>query len=467
MENAESNGRSRRGFTELAIADAGNLIFGRAPRPVPCGLGLEIGAGAVHPEINFTLPPTLIEESTWPHIRATYDRLLDRLLARARDLGLTGLAVEFEHLPPMTVNAAWGGELTALIKSHLQRANEAWGLASALRVTIVDLRDEQRPPLRRRGPAWEKMLASLRACAAAGADVLSIESTGGKEVHDAALVRADLPGIAMSLGVLAPRDMAHVWDAIVGIAGEYNIVAGGDSACGFANTAMQLAGQRLLPDCLAALVRAMSAPRSLVAFERGAIGPSKDCAYEGPVLKAIAGCPISMEGRSATCAHLSPIGNVAAAAADLWSNESVPDVQLLSGPAPVASLESLAYDCRLFNSALDRGKEKMLRDLHVASDAPHSAQAALLGPQATIALGQSIVREAGAYRRAIAAGRTALVWLRESVGRGDLRLPPMERKWLERLETAFDALPQDAEALIEHTRSLYGQFYDPGEYGLT
>ena len=45
--------------------------------------------------------------------------------------------------------------------------------------------------------------------------------------------------------------------------------------------------------------------------------------------KAIAGVPISMEGRSATCAHLSPIGNIAAAAADLWSNESVQDTPLL------------------------------------------------------------------------------------------------------------------------------------------
>jgi methanol--5-hydroxybenzimidazolylcobamide Co-methyltransferase len=31
---------------------------------------------------------------------------------------------------------------------------------------------------------------------------------------------------------------------------------------------------------LAAVVRAMSAVRSLAAFEQGALGPSKDCAYE-------------------------------------------------------------------------------------------------------------------------------------------------------------------------------------------
>jgi len=59
------------------------------------------------------------------------------------------------------------------------------------------------------------------------------------------------------------------------------VVSGGDSACGFANTAMQLAHQKMLPEVLAAVVRAMSAVRSLAAFEQGAVGPSKDCAYEG------------------------------------------------------------------------------------------------------------------------------------------------------------------------------------------
>jgi methanol--5-hydroxybenzimidazolylcobamide Co-methyltransferase len=118
-------------------------------------------------------------------------------------------------------------------------------------------------------------------------------------------------------------------------------VSGGDSACGFANTAMQLAHQKMLPEVLAAVVRAMSAVRSLAAFEQGAVGPSKDCAYEGPVIKAITGCPISMEGKSASCAHFSPLGNIAAAMCDLWSNESVQNVRLLSGNAPEVFTELL------------------------------------------------------------------------------------------------------------------------------
>src|SRR6185437_4433992 len=98
-----------------------------------------------------------------------------------------------------------------------------------------------------------------------------------------------------------------------------------------------------------------SALRSLAAFEEGAVGPSKDCAYEGPVLKAIAGVPISMEGKSASCAHFSPVGNIAAAMCDLWSNESVQNVRLLSGNAPEAFAETLIYDCRLMNAAAAKG----------------------------------------------------------------------------------------------------------------
>ena len=115
---------------------------------------------------------------------------------------------------------------------------------------------------------------------------------------------------------------------------------------------MQLAHQKMLPEVLAAVVRAMSAVRSLAAFEQGAVGPSKDCAYEGPVMKAITGFPISMEGKSASCAHFSPLGNIAAGMCDLWSNESVQNVRLLSGNAPEVFTELLTYDCRLMNAAL-------------------------------------------------------------------------------------------------------------------
>ncbi len=455
-----------RNFTQPAVRSERELVFGRAPAPVRVGRELTLGAGEVYPEINFTLPPMLIEPGTWARVREIYADTIDALLARARDLLLPGLVVEFEHLPPMTAEPGWGAELTELLKARLAAAGEEWGLAAALRVTIVDLREEVRPPARRSGPGWERMAASLEQCAARGADILSIESTGGKEVHDLALTRGDLAGIVFALGVLAPADMAWLWDRFVEVSRRHQIIAGGDTACGFANTAMQLAGQRMLPDVLAAVVRALSSVRSLVAYERGAVGPSKDCAYEGPVMKAVAGVPISMEGRSAACAHLSPIGNIAGAMADLWSNESVPDVRLLSGPAPVASLESLAYDCRLFNAALGRVSELELRDLHVESDAPLSAQATLMTPEATLALAEAITSERGPYARTLAAGRTAIALLVEALADGALHVPERERRWLDRLRSEFDALPTDADALRVQVQARYGRLFEPAAYGL-
>ena len=379
-------------YDTLSIPDASGFSFGRAPHPVECGYGLIVGGGKVYPELNFTLPPMAITAGTWQAVMTEYREIAEMIGRASSRLRLPGLMVEFELLPPMTEHPAWGAEIVTLLHESLRRAHEETGLPCALRVTPTDIRDMERPPLLRKGRSWEALVASLGSCARAGADILSIESVGGKEVHDQALLYGDVQGIIFALGVLAPRDMEFLWDAIVRISRETGVVPGGDSACGFANTAMQLAGQGMLPEVLAAVVRAASAVRSLVAFSRGAVGPSKDCAYEGPVIKAITGAPISMEGKSASCAHFSPVGNVAGALCDLWSNESVQNVRLLSGSAPEAFLESLAYDCRVMNQALRSGTQREYRDLLVESDVHLSPQALVLSPDSTIRIAEAIVR---------------------------------------------------------------------------
>ena len=88
--------------------------------------------------------------------------------------------------------------------------------------------------------------------------------------------------------------MTYLWKNIVEISGQYHVIPAGDSACGFANTAMVLAEQHYIPRVWAALIRVLAVPRSLIAFEEGAVGPNKDCAYEGPYIKAITGYPISL-----------------------------------------------------------------------------------------------------------------------------------------------------------------------------
>lgn len=454
-------------FTSLAVADPRELVFGRAAKPVRCGFDLTIGAGQVYPEVNFTLPPMTIADATWADVLGHYEEIAEGVVTRALALKVPGLVLEFELLPPMTDRPEWGAEITAILRRHLEEAHGAHGLKSALRATVTDLRDQDRPPLLRKGQACEKVLRSFAACADAGAHILSIESVGGKEVHDEALLYGDVRGLVFGLGVLAARDMAWLWDRIVEICRARPwVVPGGDTACGFGNTAMQLAHQGMLPEVLAAVDRALTAPRSLVAFERGAVGPSKDCAYEGPILKAISGAPIAMEGKSATCAHFSPLGNIAAALCDLWSNESVQNVRLLSGNAPEAYAELLAYDCRLMNQALERGGALTLRDWLTESDRWLSPQAVILSPEATWEIAQAIVAEPNDYRRTIAAGRTAVRLLKDGVQSGRLAISATERQWLDKTDAALTDLPADERDLLSEMTDTYGHLFRPASYGL-
>ena len=429
---------------------------------------MTIGGGLVFPEVNFTLPAMNIEPETWAEVVAHYDEMAGQILRRAVSLGVPGIVLEFELLPPMTERAEWGAEITAVLKRHLIACHEKYHLACALRVTPTDIRDQQKPPLMRTGEPWKRLKRSLDLCAEAGADILSIESIGGKEVHDQALMYGDFSGIVFALGVLAPRDMAWLWEQIGSIcSGHRGTVSGADSACGFANTAMQLAHQKMLPEVLAAVVRAMSAVRSLAAFEQGAVGPSKDCAYEGPVIKAITGYPISMEGKSASCAHFSPLGNIAAAMCDLWSNESVQNVRLLSGNAPEAFTELLAYDCRLMNTAgATEGGARQMRNWLTASDEWLSPQAAVLSPDATIRIAGAIVAADTPYHRVIAAGRAAVEVLNDGAAQQKLHLSRKEQQWLARIDDALGSFPFSEEALMLEMESQYGSLYDKASYGL-
>jgi methanol--5-hydroxybenzimidazolylcobamide Co-methyltransferase len=453
-------------FNQLAIADADNLLFGEAPRSVKCGFGLEIGGGMVYPEINFTLPVMKVDSESWSEVVRQYQEIAETVVSRTIKLNLPGLVVEFEQLPPMTENPQWGAEITKILKDQLRQLYESSGIPNALRVTVVDLREAVRPPLMRSGKSWELVKEAFVCAAQAGADILSIESVGGKEVHDQALVYGDITGIVSSLGCLGTRDMAFLWDEISKIAKEYEIVSGGDTACGFSNTAMQLAGKGMLPSVLAAIDRAASAPRSLVAYEHGAVGPSKDCACEGPIIKAITGYPISMEGKSSSCAHFSPLGNIAGAAADLWSNESVQNIRLLSGSAPEAYLELLAYDCRLFNTSHNAGEKLKLRNWLVESDVPHSVEALMLEPDTVIRIAGAITEEESGYLRTKAAVQTAFNIMKKRVQHKTISLSSMDEQWIDILESCIESLPSEENGALDHIKNSYGELFLPEAYGL-
>jgi methanol--5-hydroxybenzimidazolylcobamide Co-methyltransferase len=454
---------------KLLIDNPDNLLFGKAPKPVKLKRGFEIGSGEVYPEINFTLPQMIIDESNWSEIKDIYREMATDVCKRAADLYAPALVVEFELLPPMTITPEWGAEITEILTSILEEFHQKYGLKSALRATPVDIRDSDRPPLMRSGEMAENMFRSFELCASAGADILSIESTGGKEVHDEALVNADLQGIVFALGVLAVKDMDYLWERIVRISKKYNTIPGGDTACGFANTAMVLADKGMIPKILAAVVRTSSVARSLAAYRQGAVGPSKDCAYEGPFIKAMTGIPISMEGKASACAHLSCLGNISSAYTDLWSNESVQNIKLLSAYAPVVSVEQLIYDCRLMNLALKESADSTLkfRNWMIESDADFDPQAFIFRPENVLYLSKKMLEAESPYKMVLTAVDETLKLLRNAIEKSDIKVNDTENRWLDLLSMQSEMLPADEGSLTELIRAgTYADKFIPGEYGL-
>ena len=437
-------------YQTLAINNLNEFVYGRSPQPIQLKNGLVIGGGEIYPELNFTLDNMIIDSDSMARVRQEYTQMITGACTRAVELHATGLVVEFELLPDLTLTPEWGSEVSKILRETLDKAEADHGIKTALRVTPNDIREFDRPPHMRNGKYVDWMFKSFELCAQAGADFLAIESTGGKEIHDDAILNGDLPLSVFALGILGARDMAFLWDRIVAISKQYNVIPSGDSACGFANTAMVLAEQRFIPRIWAATIRVMTVARSLVAFERGAIGPNKDCAYEGPYIKAITGCPIALEGAEAACAHLSPIGNIAKAVPDLWSNESVQNVKLLGAMAPTVSLEQLIYATRLMNTASAQSNQAALtlRDWYVESDSHHDPQAYVLRPDVVLDLAAEIIAEPTPYLRTRRAACATLNHLRKANANGHFSLTRLETRWLDRLSTQADELPDNEDKFI-------------------
>jgi len=436
---------SKKIFNKAAYQDVNEFVFGSAKHPVVLKNGMSIGGGIVYPEINFTLPPMSIEENTMGEVISNYKEIITGICNRARDLEVPGFVAEIETLPPMTFNPKWGIEVCKTVVDVIKEYEAKYGIKGAVRITPNDIREGNDLEHMWRGKYWDSMMETFAGCAKEGADFLAIESVGGKEVHDDAVLFCDLSKSIFGLSILGCRDMEKLWTEIVSIAEKTGVVASGDTACGFANTAMVLADRNYIPKVFAATVRVMSAVRSLVAVECGAKGPHKDCGYEGVYVKAITGTPISMEGRTAACAHLSPVGNIAACVADLWSNESIQNIKLLGGMAPTVSFEQLVYDCRLLNESTKRGTEAqlLLRDLHADSDSRFDPQAYVLRPDVVVSIANELVKVNGYYKKTKKAAELALSHIQTGFDHGELKLSDKEVLWLGMLADQIDKLPED------------------------
>jgi methanol---5-hydroxybenzimidazolylcobamide Co-methyltransferase len=456
-------------YKNLIINNPADLTFGNAPNIVKTRRGLEIGGGRVYSELNFTLPVMSINDATLPQVYKQYEEIVEGALERALHLNSNGIILEFETLLEMTKTPSIGVELVKRMNAICENYFQQHGLASEIRLTPNDLREFERPALQRTSSLLEPMMELFDKGMAAGGDLLSIESTGGKEVSDEALMMCDIKGVVFALSVLGVRDMRFLWNKIVTLAASHGKIAAGDSACGFANTAMVLAEKKYIPKVFAALVRVISVVRSIVAMEEGAVGPDKDCGYEGPYLKAIAGIPISMEGKTAACAHFSPVGNIAASCADLWSNESVQNIKLLSGMAPVAYLEQLEYDVRLMNEALKAGTlhRDVLQQLFIRSDIYTDPQALVLAPENVIPISRALITGDSYVANARNGALAAIDIIEEAVRSGKMNLSEMEMAYLPILRDDLNSIPDSENEFIEMMLPLMDQSkFILSEYGL-
>ena len=454
-------------FDKLAINNLDDFIYGSCPNPVTTKSGMVIGGGTIYPEINFTLPGMDVDDATIDKALGIYSNIIDGVLKRAAELSAPGVLVEFETVPDFTEHPKYGIDANRILINGIKEAADKYGLKASLRTTPNDLREMSRPPVMRGGKYWDTMLELYEQCAKDGSDFLSIESTGGKEINDEALVKADIRKAIFAMGVLGCRDMEYLWGNLVKLSDENGCFAAGDSACGFANTAMVLAEKGFIPHVFAAVMRVVAVPRALVAFEQGAVGPSKDCAYEGPYLKAITGSPIAMEGKSAAGAHLSPIGNIAAAVADTWSNESIQQVKLLSEMAPVVGMEQLVYDCRLMNVAKEKGQGLIMRDLLTESDAPLDVQAWVLRPDVVLKIAGELVKEQDNFLRTKLAAKLTINELRDAIKAEKVKADRRDMKWLDKMEKAVDTIPDDPEQFYAEIKpELDMDKWHPEGYGL-
>jgi methanol--5-hydroxybenzimidazolylcobamide Co-methyltransferase len=174
-----------------------------------------------------------------------------------------------------------------------------------------------------------------------------------------------------------------------------------------------------------------------------------------------------MEGKTAAGAHLSPIGNIAAAVADTWSNESIQQVKLLSEMAPVVAMEQLIYDCRLMNAATLNGQQVMFRDLLVQSDSALDVQAYVLRPDVVMRISSELVKTQDNFLRTKLAAQLTVAELKKAIIEGKVKSDKRDMKWLEKMEKAIESIPDDPNEFYYEMKSVLDMDkFIPSEYGL-
>ncbi|WGI17757.1 methyltransferase MtaB domain-containing protein [Methanonatronarchaeum sp. AMET-Sl] len=464
-------------YTEMAYDDPEEMIFGEAKEPVTYGHGPQITAGGGQVFGVTKIAPRPGAEARPEKLKTEFRKITKTILQRAVTLGFPTQEIENEWVHQMGENPVEYAQGPAIQNQAAiaEEFAEEHGIATATTHTIPDLRVSEkglRHGQDRESFYPEKVIGSFEIAAENGADVLKIESSGGMELADYGIQRGDIKAFLFGIGYLGSIDMEWLWSQIVDIAEKNNVVPGGDTNCPAANTAMFIAGGYLDQDIartFSAITRAICAGRTIVAWEQGATGPDKDCGYEGPIVKAIAGKPIVMEGKDCSVAHADLMGNLAAQVCDGWSNESAEFHEEFSGWSSGTWAEAVGYEVSLMNTAKELGEDKTLRDIYMASDRYRSPESFITAYDNAYKIGEAMVEEGDSYyRRSKAAALKAAELIEEANEKGELQLSSHEKDTLDTIVTDLRALPEEEDKFVEECLNEYGDLpkFDPKNYGL-
>jgi methanol---5-hydroxybenzimidazolylcobamide Co-methyltransferase len=462
-------------YTKMAYAAADDMVFGTAKSPVSYGFGIKVGAGRVIPELNYAPRPG--SEKDAERLRKEYvDYISKDVLDRAVTIGLPDVQMETEWIsqmgdPKMAIPVVEGQ------KAICEKYHEEYGINCAVRQTPPDQREAGEEGLRTgmhgKHNYPEHLFTAAETACENGADVLSVESMGGKELSDYAATSGDIVAFLYGVGYLGSIDMEYVWTNFVDIAKKHKCIAGGDTNCAGANTMMFMAGGYLDNDVqrtFSAVTRAIASARTLVAWECGASGPDKDCGYEGPICKAIAGKPTAQEGKNCQCAHCDLHGNLIAQCCDLWSNESVEYHPEFGGSSVQCWLGSLGYEVALMNTAIATGQEKTLRDLYMITDRARGPEGHILAYDNAWTIGKAIADNGkNIYLRSKAAGLTAAKIIEKDYNAKEIALTNKQLEVLKDVIKTLEALPDDEDKFVEQCDKKYKELvpnYNKKNYGL-
>ncbi len=461
-------------FTKMAYDKADDMLFGHAKKPVSYGLGIKVGAGRVIPEINYA-PRAGTEKSIERITKEYVDYISKDAITRALTLGFPDLQLETEWVSQMGTVPGMAASVVSGQKAITEKYHKEYGINLAVRHTIPDQREAEhglREGMDKKFGYPEKFIECCENACENGADVLSVESVGGKEFADYAVTHGDITAFLFGVGYLGSIDMEHIWTEMVSIAKKNKVIPGGDTNCSGANVSMFMAGGLLDNDVqrtFSAVTRAISAARTMVAIEAGATGPDKDCGYEGPIIKSITGTPTAQEGKNCQCAHADLQGNLMAQCCDLWSNESVEYHPEFGGSSVQCWLGSLGYETSLMNTAIATGQGKVLRDLYMTTDRTRGPEGYILAYDNAWQIGKAIAENGdNYYLRAKAAGITAAKIIRAGYDKKELILTKKQLDVLDKIVVELEALPDDEDKFYDYCVKKYQHdvpTFNPKSYG--